>query len=173
MRTIEIETDLPTDADRVWRAMQHPASFTYVCRGLLGIPALAGRTDPMREGEAGTGWLLLFHVIPLSHHTIELVEVDETTRTLRSREHGGMLRVWNHTLHVEPVDDHTCRYRDTVELDAGILTAAVAAVGVRIYRYRQRRWRKLVRKHLLPGGPSYAHFPTTPGKPDAARPART
>jgi hypothetical protein len=155
VRTIHIETNLPTDADRVWQAMQHPASFSYVCRGVIGLPALAGRTEPMHEGELGTAWLLLFHVIPLSHHTIHLVKVDPANRTMQSREHGGMLRQWNHTLHVEPISPRTCRYRDTVEIDAGPLTPIVARASIWIYRYRQRRWHKLVRKHLLPTGPQY------------------
>lgn len=155
-KTVRIETELPTGAERVWSAMRHPASFNYVCRGLIGLPALAGRTDPFREGERGTGWLLLFHLIPLSRHTIHLVEIDRVTRSLRTREHGGLLRTWNHTLHVEPVSDRACRYSDTVDIDAGPLTAVVARFAVLIYRYRQRRWHKLVHKHLLPQGPAYA-----------------
>ena len=153
MRTITIQTDLPTEADRVWQAMCHPTSFLYVTRGVIGIPALAGRTEPCRAGERARGWLLLFHVIPLSRHTIELVEMNAATRTLRSREHGGFLRVWNHTLQVEPTGADTCRYRDSVDLDAGPLTGPVAVVARWIYRYRQRRWRRLVRRHLMPSGP--------------------
>ena len=156
VKTIHVHTELPTDAERVWRAMQHPASFSYVCRGLIGVPALAGRTEPMREDERGAGWLLLFHVIPLSHHTIHLVELDPASRTLRSHEHGGILRAWNHTLHVEPLGEATCRYSDAVEIDAGRLTSGVAWAGKLLYRYRQRRWHRLVRKHLLPEGPPYA-----------------
>lgn len=156
MRTVRIETELPTTADRVWSAMLHPASFGYVVRGLLAIPALAGRTDPMREGEHVRARGLLFHLIPTNRHTIHVVEVDEETRTLRTREHGGPLKVWNHALHVEPAGDGRCRYSDTVEIDAGALTGPVAAVAVRFYRYRQRRWHRLVRTHLLPTGPRYA-----------------
>ena len=156
MQTIRIETELPTSADRVWEAMRHPASFSYVTRGLIGVPALAGRTEPYREGECGTGWLLLFHLIPLSHHTIHLVEIDAASRTLRSREHGGILKAWNHTLHAEPLGDQRCSYSDTVEIDAGRLTGLVAAAARWIYRYRQRRWHRLVRKHLMPAGPRYA-----------------
>lgn len=155
MRTVHIETELPTGADRVWRAMLHPASFSYVCRGLIGIPALSGRTEPVREGGRGSGWLLLFHFLPLSPHTIHLVEINPSTRTVRSAEHGGILRAWNHTLHVEPISERTCRYSDTVDINAGALTAVVAKLAILIYRYRQRRWHKLVRKHLLPEGPAY------------------
>jgi hypothetical protein len=154
---VHIATELPTDSDRVWQAMCHPASFSYVCRGLIGIPALTGRTEPMRQGEIGTAWLWLFHLIPLSHHTIHVIAVDQDTRSVCTHEHGGFLRTWNHTLHVEPVSAFRCRYSDTVDIDAGVLTFVVARAAVMIYRYRQRRWHKLVEKHLLPTGPAYSH----------------
>jgi len=157
MRTIHLETTLLTGAERVWHAMQSPATFLYVCKGLFGVPALAGRAEPLRVGERGTAWLFAFHLIPAYRHTVEIAEVDEATRTIRSHEHGGVLRAWNHTLHAEPIDDNRCRYSDTVDIDAGRLTALVAAIAVGIYRYRQRRWHKLVRLHLLPQGPAYAH----------------
>lgn len=147
--TVHVETELPATADRVWAALLNPASFRYVCRGLFGIPALAGRTESYRAGEQGTGWLLLFHVVPFSRHTIRIVELDPDTRTLRTEEHGGVLRAWNHTLHVEPVAERSCHYADTVEVDAGPLTPVVARVAVLIFRYRQRRWHRLVRRHLL------------------------
>jgi hypothetical protein len=153
--TIKVQTTLDTDAVRVWEAMKHPASFLYVCRGLFAWPALVGRTAPIRPGEAGQGWLFLFHVVPLYRRTIEVVSVDETTMTIRSYEHGGALRRWDHTLHVEPAEDSRCRYSDTVEIDAGALTALVAFTARWSYRYRQRRWHRLVSKHLRPGGPSY------------------
>jgi hypothetical protein len=156
MRTIYLETNLPTSADRVWRAMQSPATFLYVCRGLFGVPALAGRSEPLRVGERGTAWGFAFHLIPAYQHTIEITEVNETNGTIRTHEHGGILTVWNHTLHVEPIDENTCRYSDTVDIDAGRATAVVAAIGVGIYRYRQRRWHKLVRRHLMLQGPAYA-----------------
>jgi hypothetical protein len=156
MQTITINTTLPTSADRVWQAMQSPATFLYVCKGLFGIPALAGRSEPLRAGERGAAWLFAFHVIPAYRHTIEIVEVDDDSRTIRTHEHGGIITTWNHTLHVEPVDERTCRYCDTVDIAAGRATAAVAATAKWIYRYRQRRWHKLVRQHLLPQGPAYA-----------------
>jgi hypothetical protein len=156
VETINVETVLPTTAERVWQAMKQPTSFLYVCRGLFGWPALAGRTEPIREGEIGRGWLLLFHVFPMHRHTIEVLRVDEQSQVIQSHESGGLLRRWDHTLHVEPVDGRCCRYSDTVVIDAGPLTAMVARSGRAIYRYRQRRWHKLVRKHLLPSGPAYA-----------------
>ena len=151
-RTVTVETTLPTTAHRVWRAMQHPSSFLYVTRGVLGFPALVGRTDPVRVGEAGSGWILFLHAIPIHRHTLEIVSVDDATRTIVSHEHGGVLRRWEHTLHVEPVAEETCRYSDVIVIDAGVLTPVVCAIATVFYRYRQRRWHRLVRKHLMPAG---------------------
>ena len=156
MRTVHIETILPTDADRVWPAMLSPVTFLYVCKGLFGVPALSGRSEALHPGERGTGWLFAFHLIPAYRHTIEIVEVDPASKTLRTHEHGGILKAWNHTLHVEPIDEHSSRYSDTVDIDAGAATALVAALAVGIYRYRQRRWHKLVRRHMMPQGALYA-----------------
>ena len=156
MKTVYLETELPTDAERVWQSMQHIGTFLYVCRGLFGIPALAGRTEPMREGESGSALGWAFHVIPAYRHHIHVERIDRETMTIRTHEHGGILRTWNHTLHVEPIGEQRCRYSDSIDIDAGPLTPSAAALATRIFRYRQRRWRKLVDKHLLPDGPAYA-----------------
>jgi hypothetical protein len=149
-RTIAVSRVLPAEADRVWEAMKHPASFLYVCRGLLGLPALAGRTSAVVEGEVGDSMLMLFHVVPLHRHTIHVVRVDEQARTIETEESGGLVRRWHHVLHVEPLDDGTSRYSDTVDIDAGRLTRAVAFFGTLLYRYRQRRWKRLALRHLQP-----------------------
>ncbi|WIM86332.1 hypothetical protein PT015_15620 [Candidatus Mycobacterium wuenschmannii] len=156
MRTVHLQTTLPTSADRVWRAMQSPVTFLYVCKGLFGVPALAGRSEQFRVGDRGTAWLFAFHFIPAYRHSIEVVDVDDADHTVRTHEHGGVLRAWNHTLRVESVGPDVCRYSDTVDIDAGPLTAGVAALAVGIYRYRQRRWHKLVRLQLAPQGPAFS-----------------
>ncbi|MCF6387804.1 hypothetical protein L2K20_12565 [Mycobacterium sp. MBM] len=150
MQRVHIETILPTDADQVWAALQYPVTFLYVCRGLFGMPALAGRSTPLRAGERGTGWLFAFHVFPAYRHTLEIRSVDAQSRTIVTHEYGGVLRAWDHTLHVEPVDARSCRYSDTVDIDAGALTAIVVPIAKGIYRYRHRRWHKLVVRHLPP-----------------------
>ncbi|TDO12109.1 hypothetical protein EV580_3835 [Mycobacterium sp. BK086] len=157
MRTIHHQTIFPTSAQRVWPAMLSPATFLYACKGLFSVPALAGRVEPFREGESGTAWLFALHVVPAYRHTIEVHDIDPATHTVRTREHGGILRAWNHTLHVEAIDNTSCRYTDTVDIDAGIATGLAALVADGIFRYRQRRWRTLVRRHLLPEGTAYGN----------------
>jgi hypothetical protein len=78
-------------------------------------------------------------------HTIEVVELDEASRTVRTQERGGLLRSWRHTLHVVPITATRCRYSDTVELDAGALSPLVAGFTRVLFGYRHRRWQRPVR----------------------------
>ena len=153
MRTIELETVLPTRTERVWQAMQSPATFLYVCKGPVRRASVGRPVRAAARRRTWHGLLFAFHFIPAYRHTIEIAEVDETSHMIRSR---GILTAWNHTLRVEPIDEYSCRYSDKVEIAAGRATRIVAVIATGIFRYRKRRWRKLVRKHLLPGGPAYA-----------------
>lgn len=153
MRTVHIETTLPTDADRVWEAIQYPGTFLYVVRGLFRVPALEGRFDKFEAGEVGTAGL--WAPLPLYRHTIEVLDVDHATRTITTHEHGGVIRSWNHTLHVESRCPDQSRYHDTIEIDAGGLTPIVALIAKGIFAYRSRRLRRLVRLHLTAAGPVY------------------
>ena len=142
------ETVLAAPAERVWEAICQPGTMLYVLKGLFGFPSLAGRFDPVREGERGHGWIMLFHIIPFARWTIEVVRVDPAARTIATREGGGIIRRWNHTLHAEPLPGGGCRYTDVIDLDAGAFTSATAAATAVIFWYRQRRLGKLARRHL-------------------------
>ena len=80
--------------------------------------------------------------------TIHVVQVDPRTRTIVTNEHGGVIRRWNHTLHVDAVDAMRSRYTDSIEIEAGALTGVVAAAVRGIFSYRQSRLRRLARRHL-------------------------
>jgi hypothetical protein len=91
---------------------------------------------------------MLFHVIPLHRHTIRIVQVDEAGRRIVTEEHGGVIRRWHHVLQVEQRTNGTSHYSDTVDVEAGALTPLVAFLGTVLYRYRQRRWKRLALRHL-------------------------
>ena len=145
MATIERSTPLEAPADAVWAAVKTPSAFRAVTRRLLAMPAIADRKDEWREGETVVGWVFLFGFLPFSRHHLHIALIDEATRTLSSREFGGVITRWNHDIEVTPIDPTSCRYRDRIEIEAGILTPAVATYAQWFYRTRQRRWRALAR----------------------------
>lgn len=142
-RTIRRSTALDAPADVVWAAVGTPQAFRFVTRGMLDWRPVRGRTQPWRQGEESTGWLLLFGVVPFSRHRLRIAEIDDRAHILRSDESGGVIRSWRHDIFVESAGPSTTRYTDVIRIDAGQLTPLVAAFAWVFYRERQRRWRAL------------------------------
>jgi ligand-binding SRPBCC domain-containing protein len=145
MVIVERSTRLEASADAVWAAVKTPAAFRTVTRRLLVMPVISGRADEWREGETVVGWVFLFGVVPFSRHHLQIAGIDESTRMLSSREHGGLIMSWNHDIVVTPLDEAQCTYQDRIEIDAGILTPLVAVYAQWFYSMRQRRWRALAK----------------------------
>lgn len=146
MKVVEQSTVLEATADAVWAAVKTPAAFRRVTRGILAMPVIGGRQDEWREGETLVGWVFLFGFLPFSRHHLHVARIDDATRTLSSREHGGLISVWNHDIEVVPVDSDTCRYSDRIEIEARLVTSLVVLYARWFYRMRQRRWRALARE---------------------------
>jgi hypothetical protein len=148
---VQVRSALPASVDAVWAALKRPETFLYVTRGVMGAPALKkqlsdGDIDGLRPGLEGEGWVFLFHVLPLHRHSVRVLDVDETTRTIRTTERGGPIRRWDHTLRATAMDSGNTVYEDIVEIEAGRLTAAIAWFARAFYRYRHLRWKRLSRR---------------------------
>ena len=143
MALVERTTVLEASADAVWAAVKTPSAFRTVTRGLLAMPVIRRRQDEWREGETVVGWVFLFGFLPFSRHHLHVASIDESTRTLSSREFGGVIKTWNHDIEIKPIDAKTCRYRDRIEIEAGIMTSVIVVYARWFYRMRQRRWRAL------------------------------
>ena len=145
MVVVERSTLLEAPAVVVWSAVKTPAAFRAVTRRLLVMPVIRSRVDDWRAGETVVGWVFLFGLLPFSLHHLHIDSIDDSTRRLSSREFGGLITTWNHDIEVVPIDPTTCRYRDRIEIEAGIVTPLVALYARWFYRMRQRRWRALAR----------------------------
>ena len=141
---VAVESQLGCPAAVAFEAALQPATFSYVSFGMLGMPSLCGREEPFVAGEQIAGRLYLGNLIPLWMHEMDIISIDAEARRLVSNERGGAIRVWNHTVDVDVVDAGSCRLRDSVLLDAGALTDLAVAWAQAFYRYRHRRWQRLV-----------------------------
>lgn len=110
------------------------------------MPVIANRDGEWHEGETVVGWVFLFGVVPFSRHHLRIASIDDGDRILRSREHGGLVRQWNHDIEVEPIDDGRCRYTDRIDINAGFFTPVIVAYARSFYLLRQRRWRTLAQE---------------------------
>jgi hypothetical protein len=142
MITVRRTTALPISAETAFDLAQRPATFAYVVRGILRVPALAavpeGFAQPGVEASGRMWWL---GVVPSWTHHLRIVSL--APGEIQTAERGGPIRTWNHRLTFVPTSPTTCEYTDAIEIDAGILTPGVRLFAVALFALRQARWRQL------------------------------
>jgi hypothetical protein len=141
--TVRVSTELPLTAAEASRLARKPELLSYVLWPWLQMTPTAPFRDPIVAGDQLSARIRFLGFIPGWTHTLCIERMEE--REIASSEHGGPVTAWNHTLTFEPIAERACRYTDTVEVRAGMLTPLVAAFAALIYRYRQMRWRSLAR----------------------------
>ena len=141
--TVRVSTELPIAAAEASRLARKPEMLSYVLWPWRQMTPPAPLADRIVAGDELTARIRFLGVIPAWTHTLHIERLEECE--IASREHGGPVTTWNHALTFEPIAERTCRYTDTVEVRAGLLTPLVATFARLIYRYRQMRWRSLAR----------------------------
>lgn len=89
--------------------------------------------------------LLLFGIIPLGRHFIKIIEINPEKKIIISAEHGFVTKTWNHVIKIDSKDDFNIIYTDDIEIKAGIFTLSIWLFAHVFYRYRQRRWKELLK----------------------------
>jgi len=135
------EAQLPLSADEVWSLAKKTATQLYLSR--QGFAYSAELPVVREQGYEAAHRLRLFGILPAWMHRQRFERVDEREREIFVREQGGPYRVWNHRMRVEPAGDRRCRFLDTIEVEAGLLTPLVWLAAMMLCRSRMRRLREL------------------------------
>ena len=149
---VRVSTKLLAPAAVVFDTVKKSSTLRHVTRGLMGMTGSRRFPEEWRAGDVVRPRLFFFHWIPGWRQEIRIAQVDPARRLIESTEKGGILRRWDHRITVEPLGESECLYTDEIDVEAGLLTPLVRFAAGLFYRYRQRRWRKLVEGGL-------AHYP--------------
>jgi hypothetical protein len=143
MVTVRRTTPLPIAADAAFALALKPATFAYVARGVMRVPALEDLPGDLvaAPGVEVSGRLWWLGVVPTWTHRLRVVAIEG--RTIRTAERSGPVRTWNHRLTFTPTSPTTCDYTDEIEIDAGPLTLPTALFARAFFALRQARWRRL------------------------------
>lgn len=89
---------------------------------------------------------------PLGKHSIKLVKTEFLSNNewkLLSHESGSLTKKWYHTILVEKIDNMNVKYTDIVEIESGLLTFFVWCFANLFYHYRQRNWKRYIKKKII------------------------
>jgi hypothetical protein len=151
MKTVTISTYLDAAPEVVRKHVMTPALLLYVVAGAMRFRPVQPRTFPpiWQPGNYRVSmWAL--HIIPIGWQNVKIELPGPTDEWwVRDNGSGSLARIWDHRIFIEPEGSGT-RYIDQVSVDAGILSWVVWVYAQLFYRYRQRRWRKLVALEFRP-----------------------
>lgn len=99
------------------------------------------------QGETYVVDIRLWHLFPVTAHTIYVERLDFAARVMQSRERHRGVTHWDHRLSVQPDGDGAeagrVLWTDEVVIDAGWQTPMIARFAAYTYRYSHRARRAL------------------------------
>lgn len=140
MATVSLRVTVPARANDVWQAVRSPRGFEFVSRGLIYWPVASSHSSLWVEGETVRGWMFFFGFLPVARHSLTFTTLNDSTREFRTAEHGGIIRSWQHSITVTPLDAVSCAVDDTVTFDGGIATPLLDLTVRVFYWIRRPRW---------------------------------
>ncbi len=145
---VYVKSKLPCPPERAWDKVQTSGLLVDVARPMVMIRDVPEEPLPERWQEGTTVRFrnTLFGFIPWSVRSMTLERIDQERREIQTREHDLLVRKWDHLIRVQAATDGTTVYSDAIEINAGLLTPAVALFAWVFYHHRQRRWQRIARE---------------------------
>lgn len=141
-----ITSNIKVSADEAWKLVKRSSTLLYVTRGLMGFrPIDSNFPIEWQQGNTEKVRVMLFGIIPSWAHQISFKDISDIEMAILTHESGGVVKTWNHNISIQAVDKNSCIYTDDVEIKAGIFTLLIWLYAHVFYRYRQLRWRFLVK----------------------------
>ncbi len=140
-----ISSTLNTPVEDAWSAIKQSKTLIFVTKGFLGFKEFKHFPEEWVEGNTEHTKLMFFGVIPGWQHRLHFSRISNKHRELLTNEGGGLIPHWQHRMKVTPISATHCIYLDEIDVKAGAFTLPVWLYANIFYRYRQRRWKKLIK----------------------------
>jgi hypothetical protein len=144
---VSITSNIAASTEAAWGLVKLSNTLLYVTRGLMGFKSISSNLpSEWQQGETVQLRIMLFGLIPAWRHQITFKHISDSKMVMLTHESGGVVKTWNHLISIKSVDSSSCNYTDDVEIKAGLFTPLIWFYAHIFYRYRQLRWRLLIRK---------------------------
>ena len=140
-----ITSTMNIPADEAWSAIRESKTLLFITKGFLEFEAAENFPKRWIEGQTVKSKLLFFGKFPGWVHQLHFTEISDEKREQFTKEEGGLISQWNHLIKVVPINGKQCKYTDEIHIRAGVFTPIVWLYAKVFYRYRQCRWKKLIR----------------------------
>lgn len=143
---IIISSILKSSSEKIWNKILNIETLTHICKPMATFKPLSKKQNLKWETDKEYIFkLFIYGFIPFGNHKIVLEKLDRNDKVIVSKEHNGIVKIWNHKITMENEENNTIKYTDEVEIYAGAFTLFVAAWGRLFYKHRQKKWQKIAK----------------------------
>jgi ligand-binding SRPBCC domain-containing protein len=150
MKRVKIQSQLSVTPEKVWEWLNQTDTLFFITKGWVHFVDKTNFTTQWEQGQVIQTVIKPFVIGASAKYEIRITLVDDVAFTIKTEESGAGIKSWNHVMQVNSVSGSTatCQLIDVVEVDAGVLTGAFTVYVWCYYKWRHRRWKKLIRRRL-------------------------
>ena len=141
-KKLTIYSELNIDINTAWNEVQKSSLLKFVCKGKVTFKPIGSEfPEYWKENMTIKTKMLIYGLIPFGGiHLLKFMNIDHQEFSILTNEQNSFVKIWNHKIHLNQIDKNKMKYKDEIELYAGILTNFVAKWAESFYIYRQKRW---------------------------------
>ena len=139
---LTVSSELNIDITKAWNEIQKSSLLEFVCKGKVRFKPIDTKFPKLwKKDMLIKAKMLIYGFIPFGGiHTFNFKTIDAENFTVLTNEKNSIVKIWNHGIFMEQIDENRIKYTDEIELYAGILTGFIANWAESFYKHRQKRW---------------------------------
>ncbi|KLE14229.1 hypothetical protein [Clostridium sp. C8] len=132
------------NSDQLFNEIKKSKSLFYIAEPLVKFVEVENHLIPefWEEGK----YLIKMYIlgfIPFGSQWI-IISMDDDIKNIRDNGYSKIIKKWDHNVYLKDIGNNRTLYADTIEINAGILTLFIVLFANIFYRFRQKRWKKLI-----------------------------
>jgi hypothetical protein len=141
---VKVKSVFDCDSEDLFREIKKTNSLIYVAKPLVRFVQLPEHPLPelWEEGKYVVKMYIL-SFIPFGKQWI-VISIDNNKLNMTDNGYSKLIKKWDHTISLKNVGNNKTLYADTIDINAGGLTIFVVLFAHVFYRWRQKRWNKLI-----------------------------
>lgn len=140
-----VKSVLNCNSGRLFNEVKKSKSFLYICKPLVQFLPLPAQPFP-EEWKEGKYWVKVYLLgfIPFGKQWI-VITIDQNQKHIRDNGYSKFISKWDHHIDLTDIGNNQTLYTDTINISAGMFTPFIVLFAHVFYRWRQKRWKKLIK----------------------------
>lgn len=144
---VQVKSVFDCESKRLFDEIKKTKSLIYIAKPLIRFePYNRNLIDKWQDGNYLFSMYFL-EFLPIGKQWI-VISIDDENMKIRDNGHSKLIKKWDHIISVEKINDKKSLYTDTIDIKAGFFTIFIFLYAHIFYRYRQSRWKKIIKNNF-------------------------